>query len=183
MPSGYTHAKITKTIAILALPAYFYFNPVIATGLEVGILLTLVVNPDNDLTTSRLGQFKWLGFEWYKRLVSHRYGLNWNHWRKLTWKTLWKVIFFSHTPFTGTLLRLIITLYVPLIVLLLLSALQLWLFWFIIGVYLGMGLSDTGHMLADVMWSGIKKLFPFLRERENKKYAPYKRRTSIGGMR
>jgi hypothetical protein len=175
MPNGNVHRNLTKIVTVSSVPLYFWFDPLIVTGVLVGELVTLGVNPDCDITINRVGIYKWLGFDAYNRLISHRAGLRWSNWRDFSWKSLWKLLFFSHFPVTGTLLRFLIVLYLPLILLMLVSMLKIWVLWFIIGLFIGMCLSDGVHIGADIVWSGLRKMFPFLK-RFDDNYVPYKKK-------
>lgn len=169
MPNGNFHRTLTKTLLITNVPLYFFIEPVTCTGILIGIVISLWVNPDNDLAVNRLGVYKYLGFNHYQQFISHRSGLRWSSWKNLAWKDCWKLLFFSHCPITGTLLRFILILYAPILLLILISTLQLWMAWLILGVFIGLCESDLVHEMADLIWSGLKKAFPFLRRYDTTK--------------
>lgn len=175
MPNGNVHRAITKTLLLTSLPIFFYTDPLVATGIEAGIWLGLWVHPDNDITINRLGIYKYLGFNAYNQLTTHRSGLRWSSWKNFTWKDTWKLLFYSHVPVTGTLLRLAIILYIPLLLLLLISALQIWMAWVIIGIFVGQCYNDSVHSMADLIWSALKKIFPFLKRYDDNGFRPFTR--------
>lgn len=166
MPNGTAHRTMTKILGLTNLPLFFVLDPITCVGVQTGIFLTHWINCDNDITTHRLGFYRWLGFDAYNRLIAHRAGLRVSNWANLT---IWKLLFFSHFPVTGTLLRFAIVLYLPLILLLIISALQPWMFWFILGVLGGMCESDALHILADIVWSALRKMFPWLKRYDDKR--------------
>jgi uncharacterized metal-binding protein len=163
LPSGAVHRKITTIVQICTLPVFFYCSFEVAVGIHIGIAISRVVNPDCDIAVNRLGIWRWLGFDAYNKLISHRSGLRVSNFKNFNYKDVWKLLFFSHFPITGTFLRFIIVLYLPLLLLILFSLLQLWMFWLILGIFIGLCESDTLHIGADVIWSGLKKMFPFLK--------------------
>jgi uncharacterized metal-binding protein len=142
MPSGRTHAQ--QTIALtplvtLAVTAKFGVAPGILAGL--GCAAGLVLSPDLDqeqrtasesLVIAKAPLFGWLFllyFYPYALIIPHRHPL-------------------SHWPVIGTLGRL---LYVgwPL----LFVGVPAWLCW----PALGLGVSDTGHFIADTLSTKVKK--------------------------
>lgn len=180
MPNGTVHRGLTKALLISNVPLYFYVEPVTCTGILIGVTLSLWVNCDNDIAINRLGIYKWLGFDLYNEIISHRAGLHKKSWKNFQWKDWWKVFFYSHFPITGTFLRFLIVLYAPLLILLLFSMWKLWMAWLIWGVFVGLCESDALHSGADVVWSGLKKLFPWLKRFDDNGYRPYKRKKIVG---
>lgn len=175
MPNGTVHRFITKTLLVANLPLFFYVEPVTAIGILTGIFVSLWVNPDNDIAVSRLGLYKYLGFNAYHQLITHRSGLRLSHWRNMSYKECWKILFWSHCPITGTLLRFILVLYVPILLLILFSALQVWMAWYLLMVFVGICGSDGVHEGADLLWSGLKKAFPFLRRYDDNGFRPFRK--------
>lgn len=153
MPSGIVHRQLTLGLQLLTLPLtpYLHFQEFIA--LQLGITATYYINPDLDITTNRLGLVKYLGFESYRKLVPHRFGLSKKHWNG----SIKNVLLFSHIPFIGTILRTILLLIPVIILLLFCSSIQLLDIKFLLFLYLGMALSDTGHIVADIVYSGFRR--------------------------
>lgn len=158
MPSGRTHLKITSGIQVAGLPLFYYAPLSFASGWHVGCWVSRYVNNDLDIAVGHLPKpVQMLGFSLYKEIVPHRAGLYGGHWRNVRW---WNVMFFSHIPVLGTFLRFALVLYIPVILLLLLSSVQLigmsWVGLFLLGVFSGMSTSDTGHTAADIIVTGLK---------------------------
>ncbi len=137
---------------LAALPAGLVMEPATFASFEAGIGVTLLpyFTPDLDIGWRKfnvLGEF--IGLAAYARMVPHRYGARRKHWSRFR---IWDIIFMSHVPLLGTLLRtlLILQFVVPVGLLLDMSWLQIGLqaLWF----WLGMSLSDLGHLIADRPW-------------------------------
>lgn len=150
MPCGKTHRNLTYALATLSLPLMLVLPFPVVAGIEAGVLLSVFINPDNDL------HCKWwlkpFGYGLYKEAISHRRGLRKQHWRKMKW---WEVFTFSHLPYTGTLLR-----FIPVMTLMLIAALALELppyltTLLVLSVFNGLGISDTLHVLADIITSEV----------------------------
>ena len=153
MPNGTTHRTLTLGLQLVTLTATPYLHPIDALALQVGISATYYINPDLDITTNRLGLVKYLGFESYRKLVPHRFGLSKKHWNG----SIKSVLLFSHIPFIGTILRTILLLMPVVILLLFCSSIHILDIKFILFLYLGMSLSDTIHIIADILYSGFKR--------------------------
>lgn len=150
MPNGRTHRNLTYTLGTLILPTVCVMPLPVSVGLLVGIGLSIYINPDNDI------HCKWwlkpFGYELYRQVITHRRGLNKKHYRKFKW---WELFLASHLPYTGTLLR-----FIPVLVFLIIGAMSINLdpyttAVFILAVYNGLGLSDTVHVLADIITSEV----------------------------
>lgn len=148
MPSGIVHRKITTILIPLTTPTLF-IDGVFGLGVISGIIVTLAVNPDLDITTNKAGVFHSY-FEWYKDLIPHRYGLRASHWEDIN---IWKLLSFSHLPIFGTLLRYIMV-FLP--IMLISYAYGLSIGPFFGGALLGMIVSDICHICADVIVSLVK---------------------------
>lgn len=153
MPNGPTHQVLTLGLQLVTLSSTLYLHQIDVVALQTGITATYYINPDLDITTNRLGLVKYLGFESYRKLVPHRFGLSKRHWNS----SIRNVLFFSHFPFIGTILRTILLLLPITVILLFCSAIQLLDIRFLLFLYLGMALSDTLHIVADVLYSGFKR--------------------------
>lgn len=153
MPNGTTHRALTLGLQLITLPVTLYLHPVDVIALQTGITATYYINPDLDITTNKLGLVKYLGFESYRKLVPHRFGLAKRHWNT----SIKNVLFFSHLPFIGTIIRTVLLLLPIIILLLFCSSVQLLDIRFIVFLYLGMSLSDLLHILADILYSGFKR--------------------------
>lgn len=154
MPNGPTHRALTGILQLLTLPVSLVSGSTEFIGLQIGMGLTYFVNPDLDITTNRLGIVKHLGFESYRKLVPHRFGLSSRHWHK----SIGSVMFFSHFPLIGTVIRTVLVLLPLIVVMLFTDSLALLSIKFILFVYLGMALSDTLHIIADIIYSARKSL-------------------------
>lgn len=167
MPSGIIHRQLTLYLQILTLPSLTVLTLPEYIGLQLGILVTYYVNPDLDITTDRLGLVKYFGFETYRKLVPHRFGLRLKHWKRIGDSdspernniagSISKVMFFSHFPFIGTVMRTVLVLLPVLTLLLLFDSVSMLNLRFILMLYIGMALSDTLHIIADVFWSGFRR--------------------------
>lgn len=153
MPNGNTHHTFTLGLQLVTVASTLYLHPIDVLALQIGISATYYINPDLDITTNRLGLVKYLGFESYRKLVPHRFGLAKRHWNS----SIKNVLFFSHFPFIGTILRTILLLLPIVVVLLFCSSIQLLDARFLLFLYLGMALSDTLHIVADILYSGFKR--------------------------
>lgn len=153
MPNGPTHQVLTLGLQLVTLSSTPYLHPIDVVALQTGITATYYINPDLDITTNKLGLVKYLGFESYRKLVPHRFGLAKRHWNS----SIKNVLFFSHFPFVGTILRTLLLLLPITVVLLLCSAIHFLDIRFLLFLYLGMALSDTLHIVADVLYSGFKR--------------------------
>lgn len=166
MPSGKTHGKITAVAALVLPPLCIPYSLDLVEGvvamvsLALGILATLPIrvagitiylNPDMDVV-SNVGHFsRALGLDAYEKTVSHRAGLNKRDWVGI-WRNPARALLFSHVPVVGTLVRT-----VPVLLLLFLlsyiiplpTAVYVW-------ACIGMCISDTCHVLADVIWSNVR---------------------------
>lgn len=163
MPSGRVHRAITTVLQVGNIPIFLYVDPAFGLGVHTGLFLGRWINPDLDTYTGRLGPFEPL-FEAYRRQTAHRAGLSGKYWRHFGLKDVWKLIFYSHVPFTSTFLRFVIILYIPTAILLLFSLLNFGIIWYIIGIYAGLSENDCAHTLADVVVTFIKILLGQLGE-------------------
>lgn len=150
MPDGVTHRRLTYTLLTLTLPSYLYFEPLYVMLTQVGICLTLWINPDNDLYVNKW--MKYSAYTWYKEAVTHRRGLYRKNWNKVKW---WDLFFFSHLPYAGTVLR-----FIPVLLLWMIAGMALGLSgtWIAIAallLYNGMAISDTLHIVADICVSEV----------------------------
>lgn len=153
MPNGKTHREITIVGGIVATSATLLLGGDIEAvlGVGLGFMATLALNPDLDLhhKLGFLGDL--IGATMYKKLVPHRAGLRINHWRFHRWRLL----FFSHVPFIGTLPRFVMALILPLIFALMVAPQSIAQFGqLLLWIYLGMSFSDALHVVADVVVSG-----------------------------
>jgi uncharacterized metal-binding protein len=167
LPSGVVHRKITLFLHLLTLPSALFVDPIPFIGLQIGLIATYFVSPDLDITTNKLGLAKYLGFETYRKLIPHRFGLSLKDWRRKKSvhddqktkiaESIPKVFLFSHIPLIGTVIRTVLVLLPWVITLLLFNRLEYISFVFVTYIYLGMALSDTLHIIADIFWSSVRR--------------------------
>jgi len=157
MPNVRVHRQITRWIATGALIA----APVVSwsdmLAIEAGILVTLLpeLTPDLDINHRRFGVLgEFLGLRTYAKLVPHRFGLRQKHWSRLK---IWHIFMFSHIPLLGTLPRFLMLCLPVGMVMLVFSYHPSWLLRFLILMWFGMSLSDTGHVIADVLTRDFKE--------------------------
>jgi hypothetical protein len=134
------------------MPLILIVDPLFFGVFQAGILLTYWVNPDADLVQKLgvLGEI--IGLEDYEGIMPHRHGLYLSQWRERPWMALLG----SHTPLTGTFVRLLPIL-VPLSLLMLLpGGTRLWPLF--VAFLLGASWSDLWHVIADVVVSKGKKI-------------------------
>lgn len=160
MPSRKTHTKITWAISILPIFAFPVIGLVPACAMFLGVLSTVpfkvfgtsvYLNPDMDIKSNTGSMGKAFGLDAYEQSVKHRAGLSKSDWKGF-WRNPAKIFMFSHIPLFGsfpralpaTLLLFVISFIIP-------TNGSVYLWWFI-----GMVLSDTGHVLADVVYSATK---------------------------
>lgn len=166
MPDGRVHRALTLGLQLITLPSVFFVDLVPFFGLQIGLTATYFVSPDLDITTNKLGLAKYLGFETYRKLIPHRFGLSAKNWkfnkRGDTKKTriaesIPKVFLFSHIPLAGTVIRTVLVLLPLCILLLLLNKINYLNPQFVQWVYLGMAGSDLLHIMADIFWSSVRR--------------------------
>lgn len=125
-----------------------------------GIMVTYIpaLTPDLDVDTRRFGVYgEFIGLRAYAKIVPHRHGLKKRHWHKYRFR-IWNMFLFSHVPIVGTLPRTIILL-MPLTILLLATGLIDWWYGkFVLLLWLGMSISDTAHVIADLFTSDFKEM-------------------------
>lgn len=165
MPNGPTHRKISNIVQIASAPAIFYMNFGDFLALQAGLTVATYITNDLDLYNPLGGVGEFLGFGTYKRTVTHRAGLRLKDWKRLfipsektgQRMTPWQLVFFSHLPWIGTLMRTILC-FLPVLVLLLMFQLHVYLnpAW-VIWLWNGMGIQDAAHSLADLIDSSIFK--------------------------
>lgn len=159
MPNRQGHTWLTLGLLVpVAALSSFYPS---WTPIGVGIIATLpfkigqakiYFNPDMDIAASDSWITDALGLDAYRSEIGHRAGLRKKDWATIKHNPL-TIFMMSHLPFFGTLPRFIPALFV----LILLSSIIPIHAWVYIGVYIGMGLSDTVHVAADVIWSSVKR--------------------------
>ena len=114
-----------------------------------GVYITLIpeFTPDLDINARHFGWLgEFMGLKAYSTLVPHRYGMREKHWSRLR---VWNILFLSHVPLLGTLLRTLILL-VPIGVIYILLQLSIPELPIIITfLWLGMSYSDIWHVVAD----------------------------------
>lgn len=163
MPNGNTHYRFWKAGRAIVLPASFvsviFIHPAFGTGMALGYMAGNYVTPDWDdpSITKEEGRmirdFKILG--WILYGYSSIYGavFKGNHRH-----------FLSHFPFISTAIRLFYLLWW---ILLLDFEIEPWMYLVLLGVFFGLGFSDTIHSLADMIFiERNSKLF--LRKKINK---------------
>lgn len=170
MPDGRTHRKITTAVAVVSLPITI-ITPWWLVA-EAGIIATYWINPDLDIHNHAGKLGKLLGYEEYRDMIPHRAGMSPSHWKDQGWGALFAM---SHIPWAGTVTRLLI-LVAPIILgvmVLQIADRAIWRTMLTVGIWLwvGMGLSDLAHFLAD--WITAKP-----RKRPVRRYHPSKRRKS-----
>lgn len=168
MPNKAGHQYLTLICSAAALPlglltvapepSQVVFSPAAWLALEAGILVTLIpeFTPDLDHSARRFNSVgKFLGLKVYSEIVPHRYGLGKTHWTRLR---IWQLFFFSHLPGIGTLPRTLILLMPLAIVMLAFTYIPITLLPYIFYLWLGMSLSDTFHVVADLITTDFKQL-------------------------
>lgn len=158
MPNRRTHSAITCVLIPLALIHAPDIVRVISMGL--GILSTVpfkvfgtsvYLNPDMDIKSADGLIGKALGLDVYEKSIGHRAGLSKRDWAGIL-KNPTKVFLFSHIPVLGTVVR-----YLPVLLLLFIVSfiipveIDVYLWWLI-----GMAVSDTAHVLADLVYSSVR---------------------------
>lgn len=155
MPNGVTHRLITGILQSITLPvSLVYADFTVVLGIQLGFGVSYFINPDLDITTNRLGIARNFGFETYRKLVPHRFGLSSKHWQK----SIGSVLFFSHFPFVGTVLRWVLAILPVIIVLLFFDSLALLSIRLLFYIYIGMAISDLLHIIADIIYSARRSL-------------------------
>jgi len=160
MPGRSTHTRITCALAIVPIVAFPVIGAIPAISMLAGIVSTIpfrvfgtsiYLNPDMDIKINAGGLSRALGLDVYQKAIRHRAGLSRNDWYGF-WRNPAKIFLFSHIPVFGTLPRafpVALLLFVISFIIPFSEVVYLW--WFI-----GMSLSDTGHVLADVIYSATR---------------------------
>lgn len=179
MPNGPAHYNLTR-IALLGTIPVFYLGG-ITEGLYFsgGILATLYLDPDLDIRHRLGGVGNAIGLDAYQKLIPHRAGLYEKNWRNFGKRDWWKLFFFSHIPFLGTLPRTLIVVVPALAVFLMFSILQHFPWYGLMWVYLGMGYSDTWHVVADIIVSDYKRGRKWKQDSHSQAKAAKKSKTDI----
>jgi uncharacterized metal-binding protein len=175
MPDGRTHHEIWKVGWIGAAPAalavgagaYLYSGYIedlfaLGGGMLAGYLLGKYISPDLDLigvTTdeSRLMEdFKIVGVVVVMIYFPYAYLMRFVGLGKHGHRN-----FFSHFPFVSTAIRLLWLLILPLVLLYWLAGYTLGFYALqtLLGVFLGLGIADSYHAVADAFTSSIHKIF------------------------
>jgi len=177
MPGRIGHAAITLGLAPLVagvcllagLPAQYAAlagGGVLATlplrfklslsKLSRGRYVHIYFNPDMDIAGGESKISEALGIEMYRQQIVHRSGLRARDWYYAL-RQPWRLLFFSHLPFIGTLPRFALLVLFLTLPVLLFSLEKYVTFPALFFLWLGMSLSDSGHTLADLIFSWLKK--------------------------
>jgi hypothetical protein len=152
MATKKTHQKLTAGIAIASSPLILVVNPIHFGLYEIGILITLwpLMTPDLD---HQARKFDWLsdffGLKMYADMIPHRYGLKKRHWSRFR---IWDIFKFSHIPFFGTFPRTVMLTWLIGLVILMFNLSFGWFLVAFFWTWVGMSVSDTGHLLLDRPW-------------------------------
>lgn len=156
MPLGPTHRRISRIVQIASGPAIFWMQYDHWLAMQVGLTIGTYVTCDLDTHNpfGKVGEF--IGFDTYRRSVTHRAGLRIKDWKNLTRKDEkrlmpWQVVFFSHLPWVGTSVRTILCL-APVLMLLLMFDLAVYISptWILL-IWACMGVQDFAHSGADLI--------------------------------
>lgn len=169
------HTTLTLSLATLSVPPAIILGSHIPETIPLsaafigGVLFTIPVrvkvfgqvtavylNPDMDIRANQTYFAKMTGLAAYERFIRHRSGMYARHWRGV-WKQPWKVFFFSHAPFFGTIPRWLLFPVLPLLLGCWMSGTWDFLNWPILGMILvGMSWSDLWHVISDRISSEVK---------------------------
>lgn len=161
MPNKLAHQRITAVIlgtAVLPLCAIplSTIDEYAAFMIGIGLTLRPELGPDMDVSRRRYGFLgELVGLNAYARLMPHRAGLHKKDWKRLRPE---KIFFMSHLPLIGTAFRAIM-LIVPISIICMIFGLNFTrVAYYAIFLWLGMSLSDLGHVIADLLVSDFKEL-------------------------
>ncbi len=131
---GHKNATILLSVSTLALP--FLARDLRPLAVTAGCFLGLAMTPDWDLDCRKitlLGRIQFV--DEYATLVPHRSAI-------------------SHTPVLGTAIRFILTFGIPLLLAWLITG---WFAsWIVLGIFCGLCLSDSLHVLMDYTQTALK---------------------------
>ena len=156
MPQKRVHQIITVTAMACVVPAALVLEPYQFWCIQAGMAVTIVpeMGPDLDVNNRRFGALaEFIGLRGYAKLVPHRYGLRKRHWHNLR---VWNIFFFSHVPFAGTIPRALILAFPVFAIAMITNNVSLGVFSWLLFIYIGMGVSDTLHVLADIGYSFVR---------------------------
>lgn len=161
MPNKLVHQRITAALlGVSALPVPFLPGRAVDEYLVFmsGILVTLKpeLGPDMDVNARKYGfAGELFGMNAYARLVPHRFGMRKKNYKRLRPETLF---FMSHLPLIGTSFRVMMLL-IPVSIIFMLSGISLeHLAHYALFLWLGMSLSDFGHVAADRITGDLREL-------------------------
>ena len=134
-PLGHKNTTIALGIALFSVPVLT--RDLRDLSIAAGCLLGLAMTPDWDLNRRKVGLLGKLQFvDEYAELVPHRNRI-------------------SHTPVLGTLIRFLLTFAIP-VPLLGLTA-DVWPpWWLVLGIFAGLCLADTLHVILDAISTALK---------------------------
>lgn len=172
MPGRKAHRVLTSLAAGASTPIFFVAPIEVSLPFFLGVVVTMPLrfkvgpgeyihvyfNPDMDTAGENDPILEMFGLNSYQEGVVHRRGLRLKDWKGLP-KKPWSIFWFSHLPLIGTLPRFLL-LTMPIAVVFLMTGLFEHLTAIMIFSFLfGMSTSDAVHVLADITWSAIRKLF------------------------